>query len=150
MFREGVEVAIYLDHAATTPMSSEVLAAYVSALSVVGNPSSIHSQGQNAKRMLEEAREQVAASLGADSVEVTFTSGGTEAINLALKGLWWARSAKPRIVIAAGEHHATIDAAAWLAASEGAVVEEVPVDSLGRIDLVVLERMLGDDVALVS
>jgi cysteine desulfurase len=168
-------VAIYLDHAATTPMSAEVLAAYVSALSVVGNPSSIHSQGQNAKRMLEEAREQVAASLGADPVEVTFTSGGTEAINLAIKGLYWGRPStssgtgpssgagpssgtrpssgtgpRRRILIAAAEHHATIDAAAWLAASEGAIVEEVPVDSLGRIDLVALERMLGDDVALLS
>ena len=162
-------MAIYLDYAATTPMSAEVLAAYVSALSVVGNPSSIHSQGQNAKRMLEEAREQVAASLGADAVEVTFTSGGTEAINLAIKGLYWARntpntlhfvddagpvtparSTKCRVLIAAAEHHATIDAAAWLAASEGAIVEEVPVDSLGRIDLDALERMLGDDVALVS
>src|SRR3978361_577186 len=88
---KGSIVSVYLDHAATTPMSSEVLAAYVSALSVVGNPSAIHSQGQNAKRMLEEAREQVAASLGADSVEVTFTSGGTESVNLAVKGLWWAR-----------------------------------------------------------
>jgi cysteine desulfurase len=146
-------MAIYLDHAATTPMSPEVLAAYVSALSVVGNPSSIHSQGQNAKRMLEEAREQVAASVRADAVEVTFTSGGTEAINLAIKGLWWARnaaSARPRMLIAAAEHHATIDAAAWLASTEGAIVEEVPVDSLGRIDLAALERMLGEDVALVS
>jgi cysteine desulfurase len=152
-------------------MSPEVLVAYVSALGVVGNPSSIHSQGQNAKRMLEEAREQVAAALGADSVEVTFTSGGTEAINLAIKGLWWAtphlvdsaapvtparstnrstERARNRILIAAAEHHATIDAAAWLAAAEGAIVEEVPVDALGRIDLVALERMLGDDVALVS
>src|SRR5476651_1616889 len=77
-------------------MSPEVLASYVSALGVVGNPSSIHSQGQNAKRMLEEAREQVAAALGADAVEVTFTSGGTEAINLAIKGLWWARNPKLR------------------------------------------------------
>src|ERR1700712_4603011 len=128
-------MAIYLDHAATTPMAPEVLAAYVDALTVVGNPSSIHSQGQNAKRMLEEAREQVAASIGADSVEVTFTSGGTEAIKLAIKGLWWAREpARGRILIAAGEHHATIDAAAWLAASEGAIVDEIPVDALGRVD----------------
>jgi cysteine desulfurase len=157
-------------------MSAEVLAAYVGALGVVGNPSSIHSQGQNARRMLEEARERVAAALGADSVEVTFTSGGTEAINLAVKGLWWARPstssgteplplrppalpvpepvegppARSRILIAAGEHHATIDAAAWLAAAEGAIVEEVPVDRLGRVDLAALERMLGPDVALVS
>ena len=131
-------------------MSPEVLVAYVSALGVVGNPSSIHSQGQNAKRMLEEAREHVAASLGADAVEVTFTSGGTEAINLAIKGLYWARNPKLRVLIAAGEHHATIDAAAWLADSEGAVVEEIPIDSRGRIDLGALGRMLGDDVALVS
>jgi cysteine desulfurase len=145
-------MAIYLDHAATTPMAPEVLAAYVSALSVVGNPSSIHSQGQNAKRMLEEAREKVAASVGADSVEVTFTSGGTEAINLAIKGLFWAAASgrRNRVLIAAAEHHATIDAANWLAASEGAIVEQVPVDSEGRIDLVALESMLGDDVALVS
>ena len=161
-------MAVYLDHAATTPMSPEVLAAYVSALSVVGNPSSIHSDGQNARRMLEEAREQVAGSLGADAVEVTFTSGGTESINLAIKGLFWARqpassvpppaAARPspdapqrrRVLIAAGEHHATIDAAAWLASAEGAIVEQVPIDSLGRIDLTALDAMLGDDVALVS
>ena len=150
-------MAIYLDHAATTPMSPEVLAAYVSALSVVGNPSSIHSQGQNAKRMLEEAREQVAASVGADSVEITFTSGGTESINLAIKGLWWARNPggsevrpRPRILMAAAEHHATIDATAWLAAAEGAIVEEIPVDPDGRIDVEALERMLGEDVAFVS
>jgi cysteine desulfurase len=142
-------MAIYLDHAATTPMRPEVLDAYVSALSVVGNPSSIHSQGQNAKRMLEEAREQVAASVGADSVEVTFTSGGTEAINLAIKGLFWA-GGKRRVLVAAGEHHATMDAAAWLASAENAIVEYVPIDDFGRVNLAALESMLGDDVALVS
>jgi cysteine desulfurase len=146
-------MAIYLDHAATSPLTPEVLAAYVSALSVVGNPSSIHSQGQNAKRMLEEAREQVAASLGADSVEVTFTSGGTESINLAIKGLYWARNQKasrPRVLIAAGEHHATIDAATWLGAFEGAQIEEIPIDEFGHVDLAALETALADDVALVS
>jgi cysteine desulfurase len=147
-------MAIYLDHAATTPMTPEVLAAYVSALGVVGNPSSIHSQGQNAKRMLEESRESVARSVGADAVEITFTSGGTESINLAIKGLYWAaRAADPRrnrVLIAAGEHHATIDAASWLATTEGAIVEEVPIDAVGRIDLSELEARLGDDVALVS
>jgi cysteine desulfurase len=146
-------MAIYLDHAATSPLTPEVLAAYVSALSVVGNPSSIHSQGQNAKRMLEEAREKVASSLGADSVEVTFTSGGTESINLAIKGLYWARNQKatrPRVLIAAGEHHATIDAATWLGAFEGAQIEEIPIDEFGHIDLPALEAALADDVALVS
>ena len=83
---------VYLDHAATTPMLPEAIAAYTAALGIVGNPSSIHSQGQNAKRMLEEARERVAASLGCDPIEVVFTSGGTESVNLAVKGLYWARN----------------------------------------------------------
>lgn len=147
-------MAIYLDHAATSPMPPEVVAAYVSALGVVGNPASIHSQGQNAKRMLEEAREQVAASVGADSVEVTFTGGGTEAVNLGIKGLWWARNvptgARPRILVPMGEHHATIDAIEWLEKHEGAVIDWIPIDDLGRIDLGYLEKALGDDVALVT
>lgn len=170
---------IYLDHAATSPMTPEVLAAYTSALGLVGNPASIHSQGQQAKRMLEEAREKVAASLGASPVEVTFTSGGTEAVNLAVKGLYWARDAgagapagapagrvagdggarvsrpapgrpRARILSAAGEHHAAMDAIEWLARHEGAVVEWIPLDASGRIDLVALEAALGDDVALVN
>jgi cysteine desulfurase len=142
-------VAIYLDHAATTPMLPEVLAAYIDALSVVGNPSSIHSQGQQAKRMLEEAREAVARSVGADSVEVTFTSGGTEAINLAIKGMFWGAGRK-KILSTRAEHHATIDSLEWLAAHEGAVIDWVPVDALGRIDLDYLASALGPDVALVT
>jgi cysteine desulfurase len=142
-------MAIYLDHAATSPMPPEVIDAYVRALAVVGNPASIHSQGQNAKRMLEEAREQVAASVGADSVEVTFTGGGTEAVNLGVKGLWWARR-RPRILVPMGEHHATIDAIEWLEKHEGALIEWIPIDDLGRIDLVALEAALGDDVAFVT
>ncbi|MCU1543107.1 MAG: cysteine desulfarase [Microbacteriaceae bacterium] len=141
---------IYLDHAATSPMSTEVIAAYASALAVVGNPASIHSQGQNAKRMLEEAREQVAASVGADSVEVTFTGGGTEAVNLGIKGLWWAREGKRRILVPMGEHHATIDTIEWLEKHEGAVIDWIPIDDLGRIDLVALDAALDDDVALVT
>lgn len=147
-------MAIYLDHAATTPMTPEVIAAYTTALGVVGNPSSIHSQGQQAKRMLEEAREAVAEAIGADSVEVTFTSGGTEAINLAIKGLYWARSsgdvARPRILSTRAEHHATIDSLAWLEQHEGAVIDWIDVDATGRIDLAHLERALADDVALVT
>src|SRR3954454_11431804 len=122
---------VYLDHAATTPMLPAARAAYVDALGLVGNPSSIHSQGQDAKRMLEESREVVAASLGAEPIEVIFTSGGTESINLGIKGLYWARQAsaavaasaaataaasagapagsRPVILIPGGEHHATVD-----------------------------------------
>jgi cysteine desulfurase len=144
-------VAIYLDHAATTPMRPDVIAAYTAALSVVGNPSSIHSQGQGARRMLEEARERIAVSVGADPVEVTFTSGGTESINLAVKGLFWSRvPVGGRILVTRAEHHATIDSVEWLAEHEGAVIEWIPVDPVGRIDLAALESALGPDVALVT
>jgi len=148
-------VTVYLDHAATTPMRPEVIAAYAEALGTVGNPSSIHSAGQEAKRVLEGARERIAATLGCDPVEVVLTSGGTESVNLAVKGLWWARQAdrpRPRVLVPAGEHHATVDAVAWLAASEGAVVEEVPLDDLGRVRLDLLAEALRrhDDVALVT
>ena len=146
---------VYLDHAATTPMLPEAIEAYTAALGIVGNPSSIHSQGQNAKRMLEEAREQVASSLGCDPIEVVFTSGGTESINLALKGLYWARNEganRPRILVPLGEHHATIDTIEWLKRYEGAVIEWLPLDSLGRVSLPALAAALEqhDDIALVT
>lgn len=141
---------VYLDHAATTPMRPEVLDAYLQAMRVVGNPASIHSHGQQASRMLEDARARVAAALGADPIQVTFTSGGTESINLAIKGLYWARAPRRRILSTRAEHHATIDALEWLEAHEGAVIDWIPVDSLGRIDLAALEAAMGDDVALVT
>ena len=148
-------MSVYLDHAATTPMLPAAIAAYTTALSIVGNPSSIHSQGQNAKRMLEEARERVAESLGCDPIEIVFTSGGTEAVNLAVKGLYWARNAggtHPRILVPRGEHHATIDTVEWLERHAGAVLEWVPIDELGRVKLDALARSLEehDDVALVT
>jgi cysteine desulfurase len=145
-------MAIYLDYAATAPMPPAVIEAYTKALATVGNPSSIHSQGQDAKRVLEEAREAVAASLGADRVEVTFTGGGTEAANLGIKGLYWSRAAtgKNRILVPMAEHHATIEAVEWLEQHEGAVVDWIPVDELGRVDLAVVESRLGEDVALIT
>ena len=146
---------VYLDHAATTPILPEALAAFTDALTTVGNPSSIHSAGQRAKMLLEDGRARVAASLGADPVEVVFTSGGTESINLAVKGLFWARQRdrrRPRIVVPAGEHHATVDTVDWLERHEGAVVDVVPLDAAGRVDLAGLEARLAsaDDVALVT
>lgn len=129
---------VYLDHAATTPMRPDAIAAYAEAMGVVGNPSSIHSQGQQAKRMLEEARETVAATLGCDPIEVVFTSGGTEAINLAIKGLYWQRNTgahRPRILVPGGEHHATIDTVDWLQDAEGAHAEWLPLGADGRIRL---------------
>jgi cysteine desulfurase len=130
-------MSIYLDHAATTPLRPEAREAWLAAQDVVGNASSIHGGGQAARRVLEGARERLAAVLGCDSVEVVFTSGGTEAVNLALKGLWWARSpGAETVVVPEGEHHATLDAVGWLAAQEGAVVSPVHLDALGRIALV--------------
>jgi cysteine desulfurase len=148
-------VPVYLDHAATTPILPEALAAFTAALTTVGNPSSIHSAGQHARMLLEDGRARVAASLGADPVEVVFTSGGTESINLAVKGLFWARQRdrrRPRIVVPAGEHHATVDTVDWLEHHEGAVVDVVPLDAQGRVDLAALEARLAsaDDVALVT
>jgi cysteine desulfurase len=131
-------VPVYLDHAATTPMRPEAIAAYTEAMGVVGNPSSIHSQGQAARRMLEEARETVAATVGADPIEVVFTSGGTEAINLAIKGMYWARNAeqrRPRVLVPGGEHHATVDTVEWLARAEGAEPDWLTLDGHGRIEV---------------
>lgn len=142
---------VYLDHAATTPMRPEAIAAFADAMGVVGNPSSIHSQGQQAKRMLEEAREAVAATLGCDPIEVVFTSGGTESINLAVKGLYWARNARarrPRILLPGGEHHATTDAVEWLERTEGARAEWLDLDALGRIVPALLAA--PDETALLT
>lgn len=147
-------MATYLDHAATTPMTPAAIAAYTEAAALVGNPSSIHGQGQSARRLLEDARHTIAGLLGADPVEVTFTSGGTESINLALKGLWWSRVAgdagRRRILATRAEHHATLDALEWLAAHEGAEIEWIPVDAVGRIDVSAFETALGPDVALAT
>jgi cysteine desulfurase len=155
---------VYLDHAATSPLRPEVLAAYTAALPLVGNPSSIHGQGQAARELLEQGRDRVAASLGADTVEVVLTGGGTEAVNLGIKGLWWSRNlggrvagavrvSRPRILVPLAEHHATIDSVEWLAAQEGAVLDWIEVDELGRIRLDALEAALavgGEEVALVT
>lgn len=123
----------YLDHAATTPLRPEARDAWVAASDTLGNASSTHGAGQDARRLLEEAREQVAAVLDCDPIEIVFTSGGTESINLALSGLWRARaSGTDAIVLPDAEHHATMDTAAALAV-EGAVLRHVPVDGLGRI-----------------
>lgn len=146
---------VYLDHAATTPMRPEAREAYVEALAVVGNPAAIHGHGQEARELLEQARERIAASLGADPVEVVLTSGGTESVNLAVKGLYWARNAgrlRARVLVPRGEHHATIDSVEWLERHEGAVIDWIDLDETGRLRLDQLARALErpDDVALVS
>jgi len=146
-------MAVYLDHAATTPMLPEAIRAFTDAMSVVGNPASIHSQGQQAKRMLEESREAVAEALDCDPVEVVFTSGGTEAVNLGIKGLYWERNregSRPRILVAGGEHHATVDTVEWLERFEGARVEELPLDDRGRIDIAAAGAALRRDPASIA
>jgi len=149
-------MAIYLDYAATVPMPAEVLAAYSNALAVVGNPSSIHSFGQAARQMVEEAREEIALALNADRNEVIFTSGGTEANNLAIKGLFWERNSeatRKKIVSAYTEHHAVIDTIEWLEQHEGAEAIWIPVSEHGEVDFDWFRNYLnehGDEVALVS
>lgn len=126
---------VYLDHAATTPLRPEAREAWLTAAEEIGNPSSIHGYGQSARRLLEEARERLAATLECDPIEVVFTSGGTEAVNLALKGLWWSRArGAEAVVLPDGEHHATLDAAEWLATAQNAVIRPVPLTGTGRID----------------
>ncbi|GHF06444.1 cysteine desulfurase family protein [Pseudolysinimonas yzui] len=156
--------AVYLDHAATTPMPSAVREAYLEALGLIGNPSSIHTHGQAARDLLETGREQVAASLGVDPVEVVFTGGGTEAVNLAIKGTFWSRNlggrvatvgsvSRPRILTTRAEHHATLDAVDWLVRHEGAEVDWIDVDAVGRLSLASLEQALARDpesIALVT
>ena len=138
-------------------MLPEAVAAVTQALGESGNPSSLHGAGRRARRRVEESRERLAAALGARPSEVVFTAGGTEADNLAVKGIYWARreqdARRRRVVISAVEHHAVLDAADWLAAHEGAEVILLPVDGAGRVDPERLRSVLSDDpgaVALVS
>ncbi|AOY70532.1 cysteine desulfurase [Arthrobacter sp. TES] len=148
---------VYLDHAATTSMSAEALAVMTRELARTGNPSSLHSAGRRARRTVEEARETLAAAAGAHPSEVIFTSGGTEADNLAVKGLYWSRrDADPkrtRILCSAIEHHAVMDAVEWLERHEGAEVAWLPVDAQGVVRLDAVESEIERDpgsVALVT
>ncbi|AZM55670.1 cysteine desulfurase NifS [Streptomyces sp. WAC 01529] len=147
----------YLDHAATTPMLPEAIAAMTAQIAVTGNASSLHAAGRRARRTVEEARETLAESLGARPSEVVFTSGGTEADNLAVKGLYWARRdadpSRTRILASPVEHHAVLDAVHWLGEHEGATVEYLPVDAYGRVHPDALREAIErgpDDVALAT
>ncbi|HEV7187902.1 MAG TPA: cysteine desulfurase family protein [Blastococcus sp.] len=146
----------YLDHAATTPMLPEVLAAMTEQLGRVGNASSLHASGRAARRAAEQSRERLAEALGARPSEVLFTGGGTESDNLAIKGLFWARrQADPRrrrIVVSPAEHHAVLDSVEWLAKHDGADVTWLQVEPSGRVTPEALAEALGDgtDVAVAS
>jgi cysteine desulfurase len=147
-------VGVYLDHAATTPVRPEVVAVVAAQLRSLGNPSSLHAAGRAARKSVEESRERVADALGARPGEVVFTSGGTEADNLAVKGLFWSRrSADParvRVIVCAVEHHAVLEAVQWLGEVQGATVEWLPVDGHGRVDTGALRSALAKDAASIA
>jgi cysteine desulfurase len=150
-------VTVYLDHAATTPMLPAALAAMTERLAVVGNPSSLHRTGREARRVVEESREKIARCLGARPSEVVFTSGGTESDNLAIKGTFWARRdrdpARVRLLVGATEHHAVLDCVDFLVAHEGAKVTWLECTSEGVVEPATVRAAIEadpDSVALVS
>ena len=147
--------SVYLDHAATTPILADALSAYTSQASKLGNPSSLHTQGRAARKDLEDARESIAKAAGCLPSEIIFTASGTEANNIALKGLFWLgrKNGRNVVAISAIEHHAILDPANWLVDHEGAELVEIPVKTSGVLDLVFLADLIskrGDEIAVIS
>lgn len=147
--------SIYLDHAATTPLSPAAFKAITNQLQELGNPSSLHTHGRATRKALEDAREAIAAQVGCLPSEVIFTASGTEANNIALKGLWWNGKAqgKSLVLISAIEHHAILDPAHWLETHEGAEVILAPVNVHGVVDLDFIKDLIsqrGDEIAVIS
>lgn len=142
---------IYLDHAATTPMDKEVLAAmYPVYTDIFGNPSSVHSFGRKARQHLDEARRIMAKSIHANEKEIIFTSGGTEADNLALIGTAYGNREKGNhIITTVQEHHATLHTAEMLE-NQGFNVTYLPVYEDGKIRMADLKEALTDTTILVS
>ncbi len=146
-------MAIYLDHAATTPMLPAAIDAYARQMAQTGNASSLHAQGRAVRKAVEESRELIAKAAGCDASEIIFTASGTEANNLAIKGFFWSNPSKKTIVVSAIEHHAVIDPVEWLKEHEGAKVIYAPVDNLGVLDLTALEKIISehrDDIAVIA
>lgn len=147
-------MAVFLDHAATSPLRPEALAALTAALSHLGNPSSTHSHGQTTREILEQSRDRIALAVGCNRSEVIFCSGGTEANNQAIKGIWWSRKSPTRKVIISSplEHKALLDPIEWLVTNEGAELLELPVKN-GTVDLAALANILinrHNEIALIS
>src|ERR1700735_1568159 len=138
-------------HAAPTPMLPESIAAMTEELAQLGNPSSLHNAGRRARRVVEESREQIAEVFCARASEVIFTSGGTEADNLAVKVMFWARRAgdprRIRVLTTAVEHHAVLDSVHWLADAEGASPQWLPVDDCGLVHAASLRAALAGGAA---
>lgn len=144
---------IYLDHAATTPLDPRVLEAMLPFLSgMSGNASSIHQVGRAALQALDDAREQVALVLGCQPKEIVFTSGGSESINLALKGVAMALRAqgKNHLISSTIEHHAVLHTLDYLVEYEGFTVTLLPVDRNGRVNPADLSAAIRPETALVS
>lgn len=144
-------MSIYLDHSATTPLRPEVLEAMLPYLTEHhGNASSLHASGRRARQGLDEARETVAAILGAKPREIVFTSGGSEADNLAIKGAAWAASAKGRHVVTSGVEHKAVLHACSILERSGFEVTIVPVDRYGRVDPAEVDAAIAEHTTLVS
>ena len=145
-------MSVYLDHAATTPIFDVAVKAMTDALTKVGNPSSLHTEGRSTRKDVEDARDLIAKAVGCLASEVIFTGSGTEADNAAIKGLFW-KSGKKIIAISAIEHHAVLDPARWLVEHEGAELIEIPVSKNGVLDLDYLKDLVakrGSEIALIS
>ncbi|MBS3732056.1 MAG: IscS subfamily cysteine desulfurase, partial [Desulfobacterales bacterium] len=141
---------VYLDNNATTPISGAVRTAVTRALEICGNPSSIHGAGIGAKKHLDEARRQVAGALGCTVRRIVFTGGGTEAVNLAVKGaLESAASGRDHVITSCVEHPAVLNTCRWVE-KRGYRVTYLPVDPTGRVRTADLEAALSEKTALVS
>ena len=149
--------SVYFDNAATAPINPVALEAYLEQARTLGNPSSLHGYGRDARKNVEDAREKLALLLDCQPNEIIFTSSGTESNNLAIKGIYWHRLSEDKkrkvIITSAFEHHAVLDPINWLRESEGAEIIEVPVDHDGYLKLEFLKTALdnrGEEVSLIS
>ena len=145
-------MSIYFDHAATTPISDLSLTALTNQAKKLGNASSLHSAGRSVRKDLEAAREEIARAIDCAPSEVIFTATGTEANNLAIKGLYWKaiKEGKNLIITSTFEHHAVMDPILWLAEHEGAKVIEIEVDKNGMVDLDKLKQVVIDNKDKIS
>lgn len=142
---------IYMDNAATTAVSPEVLQAMLPYFTdIYGNPSSIHSTGRDARRAVDAARKQVATAIDAQPTEIYFTAGGSESDNWAIKGTAFAKRAKGNHIITSQiEHHAVLHTCAWLE-KQGFEVTYLPVDEFGRVRVEDVEKAITDKTILIS
>jgi len=149
--------SVYFDNAATAPINPVALQAYLEQARTLGNPSSLHGYGRDARKNVEDAREKLALLLDCQPNEIIFTASGTESNNLAIKGIYWHRLSEDKkrkvIITSAFEHHAVLDPINWLRESEGAEIIEVPVDHDGYLKLEFLKTALenrGEEVSFIT